>query len=455
MSTAVIASPRGRVGRGAPTTELPGTSRLFTRPVVALLGITLAALLVGGVIVIVDSFRGTFSSDVTLHAILPAGANAPQLNSPVEYRDVTVGQVASSGQPVGGGRVSIKLRMKPGELTAIPDSVRATVGPLSIFGNQYVDLQLEGSTSAPALRAGETIDAIPRGPGASLQSTIASFYDVLSAIHPAQLEASLTTFANGLRGQGEALGRALHGAATYFDQMIPLLPTLEDDLRLLTPAADDLSRSTPDLLGLISNLTTTGRTIAADATAVHQLFSGGSVVSGQAADLLSSISLPFEQILADSGPLLDDINQSPTEIAQTLSGLDRWSKAWTADIHGPDLSVTSTVHVDNAADLVLASLGAPDTAALFATGLGGGKVDPPTYTAANCPSYGTEHGTDCGGSNVVDAASTASSTNVLTGAEQQAAASVASGLDGGRAPASPSVSTLLLGPVLAAMEAGA
>jgi phospholipid/cholesterol/gamma-HCH transport system substrate-binding protein len=437
------------------TTELPGSGRLVSQRVVVLLGIVLSVLLVAAVLLVIASFGGTFRNEVDVQALLPAGANAPQVNSPVEYRDVTVGQVSSSGRPVGGGRVSITLRLEPDELGAIPRSVRATVGPLSIFGNQYVDLEAVDGTSGPALEAGEMIDAIPPGPSASLQSTVADFYDVLDSIHPAQLEATLTTIAGGLRGQGTALGQALQRASTYFDQMIPLLPTLESDLRLLSPVAKDLTASTPNLLAILHNLTTTGRTITADASQIHQLFSGGAAVTGQAADLLDNIATPFEHVLADSGPLLDDISQNPQELAQVLSGLDRWSKAWTAaESQGPYLSVSSTIDVPNPADLVLASVGAPDATALFADGLGAGKVNPSTYTSADCPTYGTAAGTDCGGAAGAPSSSETSPT-VLTAGEQQAAVSVTSALDHDRTQGSPAVTSLLLGPLLENMAGAA
>jgi phospholipid/cholesterol/gamma-HCH transport system substrate-binding protein len=435
-------------------TPLPGTGRLVSRPVAAALGLALAALLVASALVVVASFRGDFGHFVTVHAVLPAGANAPQLDSPVEYRSVTVGDVASQGAPIGGGRVSIVLHIKPASLGVIPRSVKATVGPLSIFGNQYVALQPLEGTTGPPLRAGETIGAIPRRPNASLQATIADFYDVLASVRPVQLDAALTSIATALRGQGRRLGTALHGASQYLATMIPLLPIFERDLELLAPVADDLRASTPALLKVLSNLAVTGRTIVADESGLHGLLVGGAVVAGQGAQLLSTISAPLEHLLIDSGPLLDDVSQSPKEIADILAGLDGWSRAWTeAESHGPYLSVSTTISVPNAADLVLAGLGAPHPTRLFADGVGRSLVNPPTYTAADCPSYGSMAGTDCGHSpDSTDAATNAAGTT-LGEAQQRAAGSFVAGLDGGQAPASPAVAALLVGPILDDMAA--
>lgn len=441
------------LARSGGTVSLPGTGRVIGRRAAAALGVVLATLLIGAAVLVVATFGGSFTNYVAVRAILPAGANAPQLGSPVEYLDVTVGHTASLGTPVGHGQVAVVLHLEPSKLAAVPASVRATVGPLSIFGNQYVDLEALSGTGGPAVAAGQTIGPIPAGPGASLQSTVADLYDVLSEIKPDQLEATLTSLADALQGQGHALGAALHAGSVYLQRMIPLLPTLEADLRELAPVAAGVKAATPDLLGVLSNLAVTGRTIVVDGADLRGLLHGGSVVAGQAAKLLSATSKPLETLLADSGPLLADVSANSHEVADVLTGLDRWSVAWTeAESQGPYLSVSSTVHVANAADLVLAGLGAPDPAALFAAGLGAGKVNPPTYTPADCPSYGPMKGTDCGGSSDTTSGGAAASVPASIGgaAELRAVSSVVAGLDGGAAPSSPAVATLLLGPVLAA-----
>jgi phospholipid/cholesterol/gamma-HCH transport system substrate-binding protein len=435
------------------TVTLPGSGRLVSRRAAAGLGIAMAALIVGSVLVVVASFTGAFGSYATVRAVLPAGAPAPQLGSPVEYRDVTVGQVESSGSPVGNGQVSIVLHMKPGELDAVPRSVRATVGPLSIFGTQYVNLEPLHGTRGPALASGDTIASIPAGPNASLQDTIADFYDVLTSIQPVQLESALDTMATALRGQGQRLGSALHGASQYLKTMIPLLPTLERDLRLLQPVANDLKSSTPDILGILRNLAVTGRTIVSDASALHELLGGGAQAVGQFANVVTKISKPLDNLLIGSGPLLNDVSANSNEVADVLSGLDAWSRAWTAaESHGPYLSISSTIDVKNPADLVLAGLGAPNVATLFADGLGSSLVGPPVYTAADCPSYGSMTGTDCGSS--PGAAADAQVTSTIPGpAEERAAGDLLTGLNKGRAVSSPAVAALLVGPLLNDMAA--
>jgi hypothetical protein len=148
------------------------------------------------------------------------------------------------------------------------------------------------------------------------------------------------------------------------------------------------------------------------------------------------------------------VSANPNEIADILSGLDQWSRAWTqAESHGPYLSISSTIDVHNPADLVLAGLGSPDATSLFADGLGGGLVDPSVYTAADCPSYGSMAGTDCGSAPGATATANATTASIPGPAEEKAATALLAGLDKGQTLTSPAVTALLVGPILDDMAA--
>ncbi len=431
--------------------QLPGTSKYLSRRVVALLGVMMLLIPAGVVALVIASFSGSLGSYVTVDAELPVGANAPQIDSPVEYRDVTVGTVSSEGRTVGR-EVIVVLHLEPSEIGVIPSTVRATVAPLSIFGNQYVDLEPPSSPSSGHVANGELIRAIAVNSPASLQDTLADLDDVLNSIHPSQLDQILTSVATALSDQGGKLGTTFNYASAYLAKMLPLLPTFETDLRLLSPVANHLAGSTRSILQVLANFSVTSKTVTSERNQVHDVLVAGASVSGQGAALLTKIERPWDQLLTASGPLLADVSQSPTEIADVLEGLNSWSKAWAAaERNGPYLSLTSTVSLANAPDLVLATLGANDPNALFAGGIGPGLVDPPTYAAGSCPSFSCaagsqpEQGAPGGGGSTA----TTAAVNAGTLAEPQqerAVALVAAGLDKGRAPASPAVATLLLGP---------
>jgi virulence factor Mce-like protein len=430
-------------------------------------GCLLIVLTILAVGLIFASFGGAFSQFTVVTAELPLSSTAVALNSPVEYRDVTVGKVASQGRSIPGGLVSVVLHLKPSKLRDIPAGVQATVTPVSFFGNEYIVLQPPANIGPGTLRSGQVIPPLSNGQTASLQTTLGDLDHLLIELHPAQLDAALTALAGAIQGQGTSLGQNLDKTNTYLSGMLPLWPTLVTDLQTLVPVANTFAAATPNLLQILANQTTTAQTITSSAANVHTALGGGATLAAESDQLLTAIQQPFTVLAADSGPFLQDIAQNPQEISQLLSGLDTWAKSWlAAEASGPYLSLTANVSVINPADLGLAVLGGPDVASDLAAGLGASYINPATYTSADCPTFGSLSG--CGGVTTASATTAGPKTSAAAElaalissaptpvlaepAQTQAVAKIVSAATD-RSPADPAVSTLLLSPVLQGLVA--
>ncbi len=408
----------------------------------------MALVMAGVAALIFESFGGAFSSYDVLHSQLPASSTAVALGAPVEYRNVTVGSVASQGQSESGGIVVVTLHMTPSMLSSIPSGVRATETPVSFFGDAYIVLQPPSRSGTSTLRGGATIPPVQTGQAASLQSTLGDLDSLLIELHPADLDSALTALAGAIQGEGTGLGQNLDKANTYFTQMQRLWPQVLSDLKALVPVSTALQASTSNILTIIANQTTTASTIDSQSPDVREAISGGSDVASQAAKLLAAMQQPYAILAADSGPFLNDVSQSPTEISRLLSGLQAWAQAWTAaEGSGPYLKLTTNVVVANPADLGLAALGGPEAVQYLTAGLGSSYVNPPTYTSA-----GTIPGNDSAAA--MAKALAASSAPMMSGpAESTAAAEILAAIRGRRG-GSPAEATLLLGPVLTSMVNG-
>lgn len=444
-----------------------------SRRALSVLGIALVVVLVASVVMVLELFTGHYTSFVTLRAEIAGNGNAVGKGNDVVYRDVTIGTVASSGKLLADHDVVVELHIRPGELAAVPANVSATVEPVTIFGTEYVVLQLpaKAKPSAAHLVADQLIPPAAAVNGANVQGAVSSLDQILNALHPAQLDTALTAVATALNGQGRGLGRTLVTVDGYLKELLPHLPELEDDLQLLAPVADQVAASTPALVGALSNLTVTANTITSHQAEVHQILVGGATVSKQIGQVLAKAKDPLIAVLKAAGPFLHDLSLTPTEQRDILDGLGTWAKAWSsAESSGPYLQFSASVNLANATDLVFAALNAPGTAGangLGAKALGTGSVDPPTYTAADCPTYGSQRGR-CSSSSAAStsaASSSAASTSsavssrsatriepaITTHAEEAAIASLVRTLDRGRSGASPAVSTLLVGPILGSL----
>jgi virulence factor Mce-like protein len=400
-------------------------------------------LLAAIVIVVFESFGGAFSTYAVVEAQLPLSSTAVALGAPVEYRNVTVGSVASEGRSVPGGLVLITLHLDTSKLHVIPAGVRATETPESFFGNAYIVLEPPAHIIGNAtLRAGATIQALTTGQTASLQTTLGNLDNLLIQLHPGELDAALTALAGALQGQGTSLGKNFVKGNNYFQQMLRLWPTVVSNLKALVPVTNQFVASTPDILSILSNQTTTGRTIDTQASEVRQAIAGGATLAKEASQLLTAIQQPYSILAADSAPFLQDISQNPNEIAQLLEGLNAWASAWTtAESSGPYLDLTTDVVVANPADLGLAVLGGPEVANYLASGLGPGYVNPPTYkSAASIPD-------DVSSATLAQALASAPTPVMPEPAESLAVTQIVRAVSASDSP-STAVSTLLLSPLL-------
>ena len=465
----------------------------------AVLGLVLAAAVVGVVYLIVAAFTGHFTDVVKVNAELPQGSNAVPIAAPVEYRNVTVGKVGSETEAPDGG-VAVQFDIYPKFLPIIPKDVAAQVEPLSIFGNQYINLVPPtgtASTGADHLLAGEYVKPYAGAPSSSLQGTVSQLYNLLNAVHPAQLDTALTAFATALNNEGAALGQTLSDTHRYLGQaVVPNLATIQSDLDKLGPVSSELQRATPDVLGTLQNTAVTAQTLTQQEATLHSLLTTGTSSIGRFGDVLQGVQTSLPILLNDSGPLFADITQSPTELSRTLSGLTTFASAVAAnEANGPFLSVNANLPIADINAGVNAALGYDNPASIEAAL--GSAVNPPTYTSANCPQYPGETNPYCGvggspaatpsattapavtplapgGSSSVAAASSApgaagtgsaggaagsnptatlvtSAASDPYAAELQAVQAIAAALNGGQAPSSPGLADMVLVPLLSSM----
>lgn len=441
------------------------------------MGLLLAALIVGIVYSILLAFTGHFTNVVSIDAELPPGSNAVAVGASVQYRNVTVGKVASE-KAVADGTIAVRFEMYPAKMVQVPKGVQAEVAPLSIFGNQYVDLVPPVTIGEGHLEAGETIPAYAGAPSTSLQGTVTGLYDLLHAIHPADLDTALTAFATALRGEGQNLGQALRDASDYFGAIQPHLPEVQSDLKLLDPVSGHLQAATPDLLGFLSNSSVTAQTITDEQQQLDKVLTTGRSATQQFADILQQSQNALISLMNQSGPLLSDVTANPNELSLTVQGLGQWAAAWAAaESGGPYLSVSANLPIADISAGVNAALGYDNPASISAAL--GPAFNPATYSAANCPQYPGTSNPYCGVGGSPAAAppagtsASADSYRPSTApqqaqrSQQQAAYSgpstpylnelraieaIATALNGGRPPASPALASMVLFPLLSSMS---
>lgn len=477
----------------------------------AAFGIILAGSLLAAVLAIVAAFTGKLTNVVAIRGELPGSGNALPVGSLVLYRNVTVGKIGTEGTGPHG-TIAVTFDIYPAKAANVPSNVQAMVAPLSIFGNQAVNLVLPSGAPASAqmLQAGSFITPDTQTASSSLQQSTTQIFNLLNAVHPADLDKALTPFATALNGEGAKLGQTLASFDNYLKVMNPQLPTVNADLNLIPPAVGPITTAAPDIIATLGNSVTTGHTITDTVTNgtadIKTLLSGGNAALGQLTSLLTQVQDTLPNLINGSGQVLADINGNlPAShvsnlLSRTLAGLQTFASAVAAsETSGPFLALRANLPVFNVNAAVEAALnyGSPSQlTSELAAALGKANFNPAPYSSANCPgsasganllendaaglathcsgapspavapagtgSSGSPNFSGSSGSRINTAAaagpvglpSAAATVANPFAAEVSAVQSIATALGGGRAPAVPAEASMVLLPLYASMAKG-
>jgi phospholipid/cholesterol/gamma-HCH transport system substrate-binding protein len=255
-------------------------------------------------------YNKAFTAEVPVTLVTPRIGHQLIVPADVTLRGVLVGQVRAV--QTTGNHAEMSLALQPGAVNDIPANVSAVILPETLFGEKYVQLVPPAHPSRRHIHAGEVIPYSRSKVSIETSKVFDDTLPLLEALHPVQLSQTLSALADALQGRGNALGRNLVLADTYFRGLNPHLPTLEHDIRQLATVSAEYTHAAPDLLALLRNFAFTAHTFTVKQDIYAAFLRGTSgfadtataVVSRNAANLISlaRVSQPDLGVLAQYSP---------------------------------------------------------------------------------------------------------------------------------------------------------
>src|SRR3954454_17896446 len=241
-----------------------------------LLGVLLLALVAALVSLSIAIYNKVFSDYVEVTLRADHTGNQLLVDSDVKVRGIIVGSVKSVHSKGDGAIVTLDL--SPGRVKDIPSNVKAQILPKTLFGEQYVSLIIPADP-ARAIAQGDVIPQ-DRSEGAlETQRVLGDLLPLLTAVSPADLNATLTAVATALGGRGDQLGETLVNMDKYLTALNPHTKQLVDDFGKLGQVALEYNQLAPDIFTSLKNLQTTARTIISGQAGLHSLLVDGSDTS--------------------------------------------------------------------------------------------------------------------------------------------------------------------------------
>jgi phospholipid/cholesterol/gamma-HCH transport system substrate-binding protein len=219
--------------------------------------VMLFAVVITFVVMCSAAFAGTLSATVPVTLTSSRAGLVMEAGAKVKMRGVQVGRV--TGIEGGTGPVRLKLELFADQAKHIPANVGAQIRATTVFGAKYVDLVYPDDPSAASISAGDELTS--RNVSTEVNTVFQSLVDVLDRINPPKLNAILTALAEGVRGRGEQIGAATTATNHVLAAINPRMPTLQQDWRSATGAADAYDSAAQNILATLNAASTTSSTI--------------------------------------------------------------------------------------------------------------------------------------------------------------------------------------------------
>jgi phospholipid/cholesterol/gamma-HCH transport system substrate-binding protein len=227
----------------------------------------LMLVIIAAAILTVVFFTGSLKSYVPVTLTSDRAGLVMETGGKVKLRGVQVGKVT---QITGGNDpVSLKLDIYPDQIQYIPANVEARIRATTAFGAKYVDLMYPDHPSPQRLAADTVIKS--ENVSTEVNTVFQNLTGVLDQVDPAKLNAVLTAFAEGLRGQGATIGEGITDGNQVLTALNERSETIRADFQSFKGFADTYSAAAPDLVKILDAASTTSATITANADALDSL----------------------------------------------------------------------------------------------------------------------------------------------------------------------------------------
>jgi phospholipid/cholesterol/gamma-HCH transport system substrate-binding protein len=290
----------------------------------------------------------TDTVDVTLRA--DHTGNQLIIDSDVKERGIIVGSVKKVNSKGSGAIVTLAL--DPSRVKDIPSNVRAQILPKTLFGEQYVSLVTPQDTADPSsgvrpIRANDTIPQ-DRSKGAlETQRVLGDILPLLTAVDPADLNATLTGLAEALHNRGDKLGRTLVNFDRYLKILNPHTKQLVDDLDKLGQVSLEYNDLAPDIFSTLQNLQTSAKTVVQRRSGLDSLLVSGTDASNVLRQFLSDNQQNLISITGQTNKIYNLLDEYSPEFSCLFAGVNHLYDLAGQAIYDNRIHLAVTINVNN------------------------------------------------------------------------------------------------------------
>jgi phospholipid/cholesterol/gamma-HCH transport system substrate-binding protein len=249
----------------------------------------LAAFVLVGTLLIITAvafgmFKGSFTSTVPVTITSARAGLVMDPGAKVKMRGVEVGRVTSVD--LHGSQARITLALQPDMLDLIPANSGVEIKSTTVFGAKFVSFIPPETPSIARIARGANVAS--QNVTVEFNTVFQNLSNLLEAVQPEKLNATLGAIATALHGRGDQLGQSLAQANDVLAQFNPSVPALQTDLQKAAVVANVYGDAAPGLLKTLDNLTVTSGTIVDEQVNLDKLLLGVTGLGNAGTDVLGT-----------------------------------------------------------------------------------------------------------------------------------------------------------------------
>lgn len=219
--------------------------------------LVLAAIIVAFTVLTYLAYSAAFTPTETVTVNSSRAGLVMDKDAKVKYRGIQIGKVEDISY--SGDHATLTLAINRDQMRYVPSNAPVRIGSTTVFGAKSVEFLAPQQPSGTSLRPGAVVQA--EAVQLEANTLFQTLIDVLNKINPIHLNATMSALAEGLRGHGDDFGSTMAGLNQYLAELNPKLPTVETLLAQTATVANIYGDAGPDLVTVINNAPTIGKTI--------------------------------------------------------------------------------------------------------------------------------------------------------------------------------------------------
>jgi phospholipid/cholesterol/gamma-HCH transport system substrate-binding protein len=307
-----------------------------------LYGVGFIGVIVALIALSIAFYNKTFTKVVTVTLKTDHTGNQLIKASDVKEHGIIVGSVRKV-RSEGGGAI-VTLALDPSRASIIPSNVSAQILPKTLFGEQYVALQLPADP-ARHIKNGDVIPQDRSKVALEIATVLGDILPLLQAVKPAELNATLTALATALKGRGEQLGQTLVHLDRYLTALNPEVPQLVDDLKKLGQVAVQFNDAAPDVIATLDNLKTSSKTLLDKKAALDNLLTTATNTSNIISSFLAENEQRIITLTGTTDKVYNLLNRYSPEFGCLFAGLNELNTRVTDSIINNQIQLSAQLDI--------------------------------------------------------------------------------------------------------------